>query len=266
MAHTFPPDALLSAISELARSMPVRMLVDLANNLEVIRLPEEMSLHTILARLPSETPRAGIIQLFTVWQRHHATLPGQCVAWSLRSAAVMDGWHRAARSLEVVWTGPVPAGTVMRRTDQALYELVRSATHDVLLVTFAAYRVERLRLALAQARQRGVTVTFVVESPDVGDGRVAFDPMIAFGADLGARVWIWPAAKRVRDDRGRHGTLHAKCALADARSLLVSSANLTGDALALNMELGLLVEGGEAPVIVREHFHALMRSGALVEV
>ena len=42
-------------------------------------------------------------------------------------------------------------------------------------------------------------------------------------------------------------TLHAKFAVADGRCLLTTSANLTGNALERNMELGLLITGGEAP-------------------
>jgi phosphatidylserine/phosphatidylglycerophosphate/cardiolipin synthase-like enzyme len=71
------------------------------------------------------------------------------------------------------------------------------------------------------------------------------------------------SAARERDARGRHGSLHAKCALADRRRLFVSSANLTAHALALNMELGVIVEGGRLPGEVAEHFEALMRHGVL---
>jgi len=45
--------------------------------------------------------------------------------------------------------------------------------------------------------------------------------------------------------------------------LLVSSANLTESALTLNMELGLLVEGGEVPRRVQEHLDALVAAGQL---
>jgi phosphatidylserine/phosphatidylglycerophosphate/cardiolipin synthase-like enzyme len=57
--------------------------------------------------------------------------------------------------------------------------------------------------------------------------------------------------------------LHAKCALADGDRLLVSSANFTTSALSLNMELGVLVEGGDMPREVEEHFETLMRDGVL---
>ena len=48
-------------------------------------------------------------------------------------------------------------------------------------------------------------------------------------------TYRWPLERRPRDDEGRHGSLHAKCAVADRELLLISSANLTHYALSLNM-------------------------------
>ena len=45
----------------------------------------------------------------------------------------------------------------------------------------------------------------------------------------------------------RHGSLHVKCAVADDAAALISSANLTEYAMNLNMELGLMVKGGDLP-------------------
>jgi len=48
--------------------------------------------------------------------------------------------------------------------------------------------------------------------------------------------------------------LHAKLAVADGESLFISSANLTNAAMQLNMELGVLICGGELPAQVVKHF------------
>jgi phosphatidylserine/phosphatidylglycerophosphate/cardiolipin synthase-like enzyme len=60
--------------------------------------------------------------------------------------------------------------------------------------------------------------------------------------------------------------MHAKAAIADRSAALVTSANLTGHALDLNMELGLLVRGGSVPARLADHFNALFASGELVEI
>ena len=60
--------------------------------------------------------------------------------------------------------------------------------------------------------------------------------------------------------------MHVKAAVADDHTALVGSANLTGQALNENMELGLLVEGGEIPRRLDAHFRSLIASEILVSV
>lgn len=57
--------------------------------------------------------------------------------------------------------------------------------------------------------------------------------------------------------------MHAKCAVADRRVAFVTSANLTGAAMTDNMELGLVVRGGDVPRRIANHFDALITSGTL---
>ena len=66
-----------------------------------------------------------------------------------------------------------------------------------------------------------------------------------------------------RGDDGRIGILHVKCAVADGRCLFLSSANLTEYAFTRNMELGLLITGGELPGQVEAHFDRLVATGTL---
>jgi phosphatidylserine/phosphatidylglycerophosphate/cardiolipin synthase-like enzyme len=57
--------------------------------------------------------------------------------------------------------------------------------------------------------------------------------------------------------------MHAKLAVADRRVLLVSSANLTQSGVGKNIEAGLLVRGGSAPLRAAEHIAELKISGVL---
>jgi cardiolipin synthase len=65
---------------------------------------------------------------------------------------------------------------------------------------------------------------------------------------------------------GNLGLLHAKAVTADQRAAFVTSANLTGNALTTNMELGLLVRGGSVPGRLNRHFDHLITQGALRKV
>jgi phosphatidylserine/phosphatidylglycerophosphate/cardiolipin synthase-like enzyme len=76
-------------------------------------------------------------------------------------------------------------------------------------------------------------------------------------------VYIWPTEKREKTPNGTHGSLHAKCAIADGRRLLISSANLTEHALSVNIELGVLITGGAFPVRAESYWTWLIQSGVL---
>ena len=79
------------------------------------------------------------------------------------------------------------------------------------------------------------------------------------------RLYYWPLAQRERNQAGRPGKLHAKCAIVDDVAL-VGSANLTDDAFNRNMELGLLVRDPTVVASLVEHFEELIRRGVLTRV
>ncbi|MGH2410351.1 MAG: hypothetical protein ACRDGS_08300 [Chloroflexota bacterium] len=62
-----------------------------------------------------------------------------------------------------------------------------------------------------------------------GEGKTAYEVIDALGARVAsmATVYVWPLDQRPVDDKGRHGSLHVKCAIADDDVLFISSANLT---------------------------------------
>jgi phosphatidylserine/phosphatidylglycerophosphate/cardiolipin synthase-like enzyme len=102
-----------------------------------------------------------------------------------------------------------------------------------------------------------------LETPDASEGQIASDTIGVLGQDVveHARIYVWPLEKRLPAADGRHGSLHAKVALADGRIMLVSSANLTEYAMTLNMEMGLLLHGGPLPGQVERHLVRLVQQG-----
>ena len=139
--------------------------------------------------------------------------------------------------------------------------MISGASVDLLLVSFAAYKVAALVTALDAAAQRGITVRLVLETSDDSTGALSVDAALAFNA-LGdrAEIYIWPLARR---PPGVPSVLHAKAVVADERVAFVSSANLTGSGLEHNLELGVLIRGGPVPHRISEHFRSLMASGVL---
>jgi len=87
----------------------------------------------------------------------------------------------------------------------------------------------------------------------------------AFGPKLpdNFALYHWPVENRLRDDAGNQGLMHAKCAIADRLCLFLTSANLSGNAMAINMELGVCIHGGPLPEQVERHFDDLIAGGDL---
>lgn len=124
-----------------------------------------------------------------------------------------------------MWTGP-DANPLLRRTDAALIEVIDSARERLWLVTFAAYRVAPVLVALERAARRGVEVMFVGESSTESEA-LSSGGANTLRAHLPQSIvfYIWPSEKRAPDENGKVGTLHAKLAIADGKIALVSSAN-----------------------------------------
>jgi cardiolipin synthase len=148
----------------------------------------------------------------------------------------------------------------VRRIDQVLYDLIAEAKQSILLVAFAAYRVDHLNDHLAHAMKRGVRVTMLLESTEGSEGQLSADGVRAFrDIDLNAvKLLQWPTEKRERNAMGRPGKLHAKAAVIDDTAL-ISSANFTDDAFNRNMELGVLLRDPSEVAHLVRHFEELER-------
>jgi phosphatidylserine/phosphatidylglycerophosphate/cardiolipin synthase-like enzyme len=256
--------AVLGRVVALGSELPGAVVEDLACRIERVSTVEGADRAAVLAAVSQPAVRQRVGELLDLW---HALGLGTTavLAWSLRAAHAADAERRRRQRVELVWTGPTRHGTALRRTDQALLDLVRETRARILIVSFAVYRAAAVQDALLAAAARGVAVDFVFETPEESDGKIAVDPRRSLSPELlrKSTLWVWPLEVRGRDERNHFGTLHAKCALADGDRLLVSSANFTTSALSLNMELGVLVEGGDMPREVEEHFETLMRDGVL---
>jgi phosphatidylserine/phosphatidylglycerophosphate/cardiolipin synthase-like enzyme len=249
------PQSVLDACLQLASEVSNDTLRFLGNALES---GEQLT----VGRLTQDVARR-LDDLQRAWQVDGPHLsPGE-VSCLLRGAAHAVQAERASRRAELVWSGPTGVSSAFRSTEPALLEVIESAKQAIYVVTFTAYRVPAVVAALNSAVKRGVRVVFVLESDE--SGKVSFDPLqnLRGEAAFAAEVYGWPLESRRRDERGRHGTLHAKFAVSDRHRLLVSSANLTEFAFDLNIELGVLLTGGTAAGAATDQVDSLIRMGVL---
>jgi cardiolipin synthase len=151
--------------------------------------------------------------------------------------------------------------------DQVLYDLIGEAQRDVMLVTFAAAKIDRLAAALIEAMHRHVSVHLILEFEEASEGQLSYDALRAFPENLikGANIYYWPVDKRERNQAGRPGKLHAKTAIID-ETVVISSANLTDDAFNRNLELGARIVGSKFSERVRAYFEGLIAGKVLVRI
>lgn len=251
-------DPLAAAVRRAATELPIGQLHKLAEALGCHDSPSALARHGIVNTVPTAVFRHHAAALCEAWATVTPLVPGRGIALAVRAAADAVGDVRGEAQLSVVWTGPASYEVPVRATGAVLAEVIEGATKTLVVVSFAAYKVAAIVEALRAAANRGVDVRLVLESVVESKGKLSHDARQAFHT-LGDAVafYVWPSEMR-KVEAGAHGAMHVKCAVADYHTAFVTSANLTGSAMTDNMELGLVVRGGDVPRRIARHFDALM--------
>ena len=252
--------------ARLAAALPTSVLRSLAEAIRTCDLmggPGESS--RIIQNIPQAQHRGLVGGFLERWRFQAPGVERGAVSLALRTAAHVEQAHRAHEGVELVWTGPELDGVPFRCTEQAILQVIESATRRLLVISYAVFNIPRICEALVRAAGRGVALTVVVETGEPQAGREVYDTLRALGPAVACRssVYVWPHEQRARDRNGRAGILHVKCVVGDGRWLFLSSANLTEYALTINMELGVLVTGGPMPAQIVEHFDRMIETGLL---
>jgi hypothetical protein len=125
------------------------------------------------------------------------------VAVALVTAAKCEHAHRHAETVEVVWTGPEPADTRFRQTEQAVLEVIDSAAGRLTVVSYAVYRIPRIRDALVAAAGRGVRIRLIVETPNRIEGQGEYDCRLTTRDGEPAVEWTWDGNDEMDPAQGR---------------------------------------------------------------
>lgn len=176
--------------------------------------------------------------------------------------------QRLQDRLELVWTGPEPAGSMTRDTGVVVQELFARAKSRLLISTFVIYQGRDLFKALAtrmDAEPALAVQLFLHVGREKNDHRPPAQLATEFLHHF--KCEIWPG-KRLPDlyydpralEPGGQGrlNLHAKCIAADDHWLFVTSANFTEAAQQRNVELGILAENPSLARHLREQFEHLV--------
>ena len=257
---------LLEQIRILANEIPYASVAAIAE--AIGKMPNSGSQYeysSIVSSINQANLKEQVSLLLDTWRRESPEILPESVAFALLSASETAKYCRESESISLVWTGPKTEIIPLRRTDQALLQVINEAQERLLIVSFIVYKIEQTCQAIIRAINRGVDVSICVEEPVASAGKGSQDTIKELGESIKQRVkvYVWPLSQRQNDGQGRYGSLHVKCAVADDNLLFISSANLTGHAFSLNMELGVLIRGGILPGNVSEHFKRLIEDGVL---
>ncbi len=225
--------------------LPPVVLNQLATALAIADTPYSDALASaVLSALPNLQFRRAVADVFHAWKQNQQDWSSRAIAAALLSGAYTRNSLQNDLAVELVWTGPESTVIPIRRTEQVLLQLIRECRSELTLISFAIYKVPEVVQALLQALERGIRLRIIAETPEASSGKITFGIASTFGTELLSRaeVLVWPKQKRSVDAEGRYGSLHIKGAIVDQQTLFITSANLTRYALALNMELGVLVQ------------------------
>lgn len=228
----------------------------------VILAGENTSATAALVKLTGILAKESLVRLKNALKDTETSAKELALALISTAAGIDAG--RATPDVQLVWTGPDTPKASPRDTLPQMLEMIGRAEKSILLVTFAAFKANQIMAALHAAAGRGVKLMIVVESADDSAGQLTHDSWKAFPKSLvnTGCVWFWPIARRTRNQKGLPGKLHAKCLVVDDREALVSSANLTDDAMERNIEIGLRCCGPVAEELTSK-FQSLIELGQL---
>jgi len=186
------------------------------------------------------------------------------IAFALRAACALEARHRETPQIELVLSGPAFPPFEMRRTDEAIIQIIQSAQRRLTLISFALYRIDRIAQTLEIAANRNVDIRMYVELDTLKYGDIS----ALYGRDLAAHMemYVWSSTYRQTSLQGRSGVLHAKATIADSDQLFISSANLTEHAMSLNIELGVFIRGGNHARKIEQLFHTYLARGLFTKL
>jgi len=250
-----------NVIAELGLELHPARVSALANLIKSINSGDDFPK---IRRNLSPNINVKLIDLLEQSWKQNKQLSSVEIASALISASLTAEIAASRGNVEVVWTGPSSNLVPIRHTEQVLREVIESAKTKLFVVSFVAYDVPGVHAALNRAVERNVSVDILVESSQNLYSKIQVDSVPKMKSAVpNANIYIWDQSE---SPKNIIGVVHAKCAVADDCIAFITSANLTTAAMEKNVELGVLIRGGELPVRLDQHLRSLIVSGILKKV
>ncbi|WP_236639054.1 DISARM system phospholipase D-like protein DrmC [Polynucleobacter sp. MWH-Tro8-2-5-gr] len=249
-------DRMLELVSALAAQIPFDKAQAIASKIRALESKDSAA--SVLSLISAPKALELLNEVIREWRLRNISaieLSAMLIASSYTQSKITN-----ESSVELVWTGPTSRFVAPRRTEQALLQVINSAQKELFITSFVAYNVQSIVNALNAVCDKGITLTMLLESSHEDGGSIGMDVIARMKKLIPlARVYAW----KEKSGEFENGRVHAKVAVADRTSCFITSANLTGYAMEKNMELGLLIEGGEVPSLIMDHLQALVATKVL---
>lgn len=258
-------DELWKAIAELAAETHTDRIMAAAEAIAKMESVEEFG--KVENAFGPDIDKILIDRFYGSWKGANGAVGPIEVSVALKAAASAVTLMESRGALELVWTGPKTDLVPTRQTEQAMLEVIESALHELFLVAYVFYKAPSVVDALNAAIKKGVEISVLLESPLSAGGNVTIDGMKAMRAAVpGIKIYHWNPSDRKDEGDTASFSVHAKCAVADEKTAFITSANLTTAALERNMELGVLVKGGQLPAKLHGHLKALIATKVIEKI
>ena len=251
-------------VAELGTELHPDRIAAVANKIESLESLEQFGL--VKPGFGPGVDSSMINRLEMAWRDAKEIGPKEMAA-ALRVSSAVSELQKQRSSVRLVWTGPSTDLVPVRHTEQVLCEVIQSAKKRIFLVSFVAYEVPTIMKALRDAIERDVQVNVLLESPVDKGGRVTVDSIATMKEKVPfVNVYVWQASDKKAVSGHWGGAVHAKCAVCDERLAFITSANLSVAAMERNMEIGVLIKGGNLPEELHRHLEVLVATEIVTRI
>lgn len=255
---------LLEKIAEFASTVHPSQIELLAKNIKLASKAE--SLEGLLLDVLPHQVRIVFADILSSWKQEIHCTKEELAAAFLAASKTHSLMHKKQK-VELVWTGPETSLVPIRKTEPVLLEVIREAKKNIWITSFVAYEVPVIRDAINHACSNNVSVNLLLEEAQSKGGSVSFDSIAKAKKVLPkVKVYSWNSSANIPNEYGKVGSMHAKCIVVDKEIAFITSANITLAAIERNMELGVLIRGGNIPTQLSSHLYALCDTDIVKEV
>ncbi|SYZ72211.1 hypothetical protein TRIP_C20326 [Candidatus Zixiibacteriota bacterium] len=139
-------------IRRVARISSPNLLLPVCDELEQLPADADFDhITSLLRHVQHADTRTCLLEIVSAFKSHDLQVNAASLSLALRSAIPSLESQGEETVLELVWSGPSKPFSTIRRTDQALADIIAESQQSILIVSFAVYKVPGIMNSLREA-------------------------------------------------------------------------------------------------------------------